>query len=63
MKKLKLSYIFKNIFSLAERKMVVARGWGEEKAGVSFNEYRDSVLQGEKFLETFPTIRHIYIYT
>ena len=33
--------------------MIVARGWGEEKAGVSFNEDKDSVLQGEKFLEIF----------
>ena len=41
--------------------MVVARGWGEEKAGVSFSDYKDSVLQGEKFLEIFPTVRHIYL--
>ena len=60
MKKLKLPYIFKKIFFfIAERKMIAARGWGEEKAGVSFSECRDSVLQGEKFLEIFPTIRHV----
>ena len=52
-------YFQKDFFFLAERKMIAARGWGEEKAGVSFSECRDSVLHGEKFLEIFPTIRHV----
>ena len=60
MKGVKIDLYFQKIFSLAERRMVVARGWGGGKEGVSlFNGYRDSVLQHEKFLEICHTTRHI----